>query len=91
MVGISRDPETFNMNEEQSNTYRIDAALTKTDAAAVANAEILAELGELEPPLKWVDEQSTERTTITKIDVHLGQDALPGIGLGGRGDLCRPH
>ena len=61
------------MNEEQSNTYRIDAALKKTDAAAVANAHILAELGELKPPLKLVDKKSTEGTTITKIDVHIGK------------------
>ncbi len=61
------------MNEEQSNTYRIDPALKKANIAAVANAEILAELGELEPPLKLVDEKSTKGTTITKIDVHLGK------------------
>ncbi len=61
------------MNEEQSNTYRIDPALKKTNVAAVANAHILAELGELKPPLKLVDEKSTEGTTITKIDVRLGR------------------
>ena len=61
------------MNEEQSNTYRIDPALEKANVAAVANAHILAELGELEPPLKLVEEMSTEGTTITKIDVHVGK------------------
>lgn len=65
------------MNEEQSNTYRIDAALKKTDVAAVANAHILAELGELGPPLKIV-EKSTEGTTITKINVHLGKTLHQG-------------
>ncbi len=73
MAGISRDPERFNMNGEQSNTYRIDPALKKANAAVVANANILAELGELEPPLKLLDEKSTETATITKIDVHLGK------------------
>ena len=66
------------MNEAQSNTFRIDPALKKANVAAVANAHILAELGTLEPPLKWVDEQSTERTTITKIDVQLGKTLHQG-------------
>ncbi len=66
------------MNEEQSNTYRIDPALKKANAAAVANAHILAELGELEPPFKLLDEKSSERATITKIDVHLGKTLHQG-------------
>lgn len=78
MAGNSRDPERFNMNEEQSNTYRIDPALKKANVAAVVNAEILAELGELAPPLKLVDEKSTEGTTITKIDVHVGKTIHEG-------------
>ena len=66
------------MNEEQSNTYRIDPELEKTNKAAVANAHILAELAELEPPLKLVGEKSAEGTTITKIDVQLGKTLHQG-------------